>query len=216
MTISLIPLPYPADALEPHISKRTLDLHHGAHHKTYVDKTNDAIAGTKLADAELNDLVKAAKDDPKLFNNAAQVWNHGFYWHSLTPETTTPNGALAKAIDRDFGSLDGLKEKLEAEAVGHFGSGWAWLVAKGDTLEVVSTHDAHSPFSEDSGIPLLTIDVWEHAYYLDVQNKRPAYIKAVLDKLINWRFASENFERGSVWRYPSEVEQATGKLENAS
>ena len=216
MTISLIPLPYPADALEPHISKRTLDLHHGAHHKTYVDKTNDAIAGTKLADAELNDVVKAAKDDPKLFNNAAQVWNHGFYWHSLTPETTTPSGALAKAIDRDFGSLDGLKGKLEAEAVGHFGSGWAWLVAKGDTLEVVSTHDAHSPFSDDSGIPLLTIDVWEHAYYLDVQNKRPAYIKAVLDKLINWRSASENFERGSVWRYPSEVEQSTGKLENAS
>ncbi|MCW1429756.1 superoxide dismutase [Novosphingobium sp. JCM 18896] len=215
MTISLIPLPYPDTALEPHVSKRTLDLHHGAHHKTYVDKTNDAIAGTKLADADLNDVVKAAKDDAKLFNNASQVWNHGFYWHSLTPDTTAPSDALAKAIDRDFGSLDAFKEKLEAEAVGHFGSGWAWLVLKGDKLEIVSTHDAHSPFSDDSGIPLLTIDVWEHAYYLDSQNKRPAYVKAVLDKLLNWRFASENFERGSVWRYPSEVDQSAFKLEKA-
>jgi len=216
MTISLIPLPYPADALDPHVSKRTLDLHHGAHHKTYVDKTNDAIAGTNLADADLNEIVKASKDQPKLFNNASQVWNHGFYWHSLTPDRTEPSEALGKAIARDFGSLDALKEELTNAAVNHFGSGWAWLVLKDDKLAVVSTHDAHSPFSDDSGIPLLTIDVWEHAYYLDVQNKRPAYIKAVLDKLINWRSASENFERGSVWRYPSEVEQSTGKLENAS
>lgn len=212
MTISLIALPYPADALAPHISQRTLEIHHGAHHKAYVDKTNDAIAGTKLDDASLNEIVKAAKDDAKLFNNASQVWNHGFYWHSLSPEKTTPSAELAAAIDRDFGSLDAFKEKLAAEAVGHFGSGWAWLVVQDGKLAITSTHDAASPFSDDSGVPLLTIDVWEHAYYLDAQNKRPAYVKAVLDDLLNWDFASENFARGSAWSYPSD---ATASLENA-
>jgi len=209
MSISLIPLPYSADALEPHISRRTLELHHGAHHQDYVDKTNKAIAGTDLADAELNAIVRASTDDPKLFNPASQAWNHGFYWHSLTPERREPSEALSKAIDRDFGSLEVLKEKLQEAAVGHFGSGWAWLVAEGDKLAVVSTHDAHSPLSDgpqggEGANPLLTIDVWEHAYYLDAQNKRAAYVKAVLESCLNWRFASENFERGTVWRYPVE------------
>lgn len=203
MTIALIPLPYASDALEPHISRRTLELHHGAHHKDYVDKTNKAIVGTKLAEAELNDIVKAASDDAKAFNPASQAWNHGFYWNSLSPERSQPGAALQRAIERDFGSVDALKEKLEKEADGHFASGWAWLVAKGDRLSVVSTHDAHSPFSDGDANPLLTIDVWEHAYYLDVQNKRADYVKAVLDNCLNWRFASENFERGSAWRYPS-------------
>ncbi len=206
MTISLSPLPFADDSLEPHISKRTLDLHHGAHHKGYVDKTNEGTAGTPLADAELNEIVIAAKGNPKLFNPASQTWNHGFYWNSLTPDETKPSDALQAAIDRDFGSLDALKQELEKEAVGHFASGWAWLIAKDGKLSVVSTHDAASPFSDDSGNPLLTIDVWEHAYYLDSQNKRPAYVKAVLDKLINWSFASENFERGSAWRYASETQ----------
>lgn len=203
MTISLTPLPFSADALDPHISKRTLDLHHGAHHKGYVDKTNEAIAGTELADAELNEIVQASKGNPKIFNSASQAWNHGFYWNSLTPDRTEPSDALRQAIERDFGSLDALKEQLEKEAVGHFASGWAWLVANGDKLSVVSTHDAASPFSDESGNPLLTIDVWEHAYYLDVQNKRPAYVKAVLDNVLNWQFASENFARGTAWRYPA-------------
>lgn len=203
MPITLIPLPYATDALAPHISQATLEKHHGAHHKAYVDKTNDAIAGGDLAGAELNDIVAASHDNPKLFNNASQVWNHGFYWHSLTPERTQPEGRLADAIARDFGSLDGLKAKLRDEAVAHFASGWAWLVADGDSLRVVSTHDAASPFSENLGNPLLTIDVWEHAYYLDVQNKRPDYVNAVLDNCLNWRFAAANFERGEIWRYPS-------------
>ena len=212
MTVSLISLPYPADALEPHISRRTLELHHGAHHQDYIDKTNTAIAGTDLATSELNAIVKVARDDPKLFNPASQAWNHGFYWHSLTPDRSEPGDSLQQAIDREFGSLDGLKEKLQQAAVGHFGSGWAWLVAEGDKLSVVSTHDAHSPFSDDpenaGGVnPLLTIDVWEHAYYLDVQNKRAAYVKAVIDNCLNWRFASENFERGSAWRYPAEAKR---------
>jgi len=215
MTISLTPLPYPADALEPHISRRTLELHHGAHHQDYVDKTNKAIAGTDLAEADLNAIVKAAKDNAKLFNPASQAWNHGFYWNSLTPETSEPGAALRKAIDRDFGSLDALKEKLQEAAVGHFGSGWAWLLADGDKLSVTSTHDAHSPFSEGKGNPLLTIDVWEHAYYLDVQNKRPAYVKAVLDNCLNWLFASENFDRGSAWSYPAEIQQSAFNLESA-
>lgn len=207
MTIPLTPLPYPADALEPHISRRTLELHHGAHHKDYVDKTNKAIADTSLADAELNDVVIAAKGDAKLFNPASQAWNHGFYWNSLTPGGSEPGAALQKAIDRDFGSLDALKQALEKAAVEHFGSGWAWLVARGDKLSVLAAHDAHSPLSDEGGNPLLTIDVWEHAYYLDVQNKRPAYVKAVLGNCLNWRFASENFERGRAWRYPSDTAQ---------
>lgn len=207
MTISLIPLPYPADALEPHISQATLALHHGAHHQDYVDKTNKAIAGTKLADADLNDIVQAAKGDDKLFNPASQAWNHGFYWNSLTSDRSEPGRRLQEIIDRDFGSLDALKQELEEAAVAHFASGWAWLVAEGDKLSVQSTHDAHSPFSDGDANPLLTIDLWEHAYYLDVQNKRPAYVKAVLENCLNWRFASENFERGSAWRYPSAAQQ---------
>jgi len=215
MTISLMPLPYPADALEPHISRRTLELHHGAHHKAYVDKTNGAIKGTDLADADLNAIVLAAKDDAKLFNNASQVWNHGFYWKSLTPNADRPSDKLQQAIDRDFGSIDALKTQFAEKATGHFASGWAWLVADDGKLSVVDTHDAASPFSEGTGNPLLTIDVWEHAYYLDVQNKRPDYVKAVLDKLVNWSFASENFERGSAWRYPAESQQSAFNLESA-
>jgi Fe-Mn family superoxide dismutase len=207
MTISLTPLPYSTDALAPHVSRRTLELHHGAHHKGYVDKTNQAIAGTDLADAELNEIVQAAaKSDAKLFNNASQAWNHGFYWNSMTPERGQSSERLQQAIDRDFGSMDELKKQLQEAASTHFASGWGWLVAQGDKLVVVSTHDAHSPFSDGSGNPLLTIDVWEHAYYLDVQNKRPDYVKGVVENCLNWRFASENYERGSVWRYPAEAE----------
>jgi superoxide dismutase, Fe-Mn family len=204
MTIKLIPLPYANDALEPHISAKTLDLHHGAHHKTYVDKTNEAVAGTDLADASIEEIVKAskAKGDGKLFNSASQVWNHGFYWNSLSPDGAQPGDKLKQAIDRDFGSMDELKKQLSDKAVAHFASGWAWLVADGGgKLSVVDTHDAASPLSEGAGNPLLTIDVWEHAYYVDVLNKRPEYVKRVLDELVNWRFASENFERGSAWRY---------------
>ena len=216
MPIALISLPYPAAALEPHISRRTIELHHGAHHQDYVDKTNQAAAGTKLADADLNAIVQASRRDDKLFNSASQAWNHGFYWNSLTPDRSAPGGRLQKAIDRDFGSLGALKEKLLKAAMEHFGSGWAWLVANGDRLEVVSTHDAHSPFSDGDANPLLTIDVWEHAYYLDVQNQRPAHVKAVLDNCLNWRFASENFDRGSAWRYPSgSAQQSTSALEAA-
>lgn len=203
MSISLLPLPYPEEALEPHISKETLETHHGKHHKTYIDKLNAAISGTSLDEAPLEEIVAAAhkNDDKALFNNAAQSWNHGFYWHSLNPDRTQPSDRLAQAIDRDFGSLKELKQALTDEAVGHFASGWAWLVAeKSGKLAVISTHDAGTPITEGR-VPLLTIDVWEHAYYIDVKNKRPDYVGAVVDHLLNWQFASENFDRGTVWSY---------------
>lgn len=200
MTIQLLPLPYALDALEPHISSATLETHHGLHHKTYVDKLNAAIEGTDDDNKSLEEIVRAASG-PK-FNNSAQTWNHGFYWYSLSPEKTEPSAALAAAITEAFGSHEALLEKLANEAVNHFSNGWAWLVVKDGKLEVISTHDAASGLL-DSDNPLLTIDVWEHAYYIDQRNKRPVYVKAVLDNLINWKFASENFERGTAWTYPA-------------
>ena len=206
MAIPLSPLPYAEDALAPHISKETLETHHGKHHKTYVDKLNDAIKGTDLADSSLEEIVKAAhqKGEKGLFNNSAQAWNHGFYWNSLTPEKTAPSAKLAEAINRDFGSQQALAEALTNEAVGHFASGWAWLVAEGDKLKVISTHDAATALTENV-VPLLTIDVWEHAYYIDVKNKRPDYVKTVVENCLNWAFASENYETGRVWAYPQEA-----------
>jgi len=206
MAITLMPLPYAENALEPHISAETLQTHHGKHHQTYVDKLNAAIEGTALADRDLEAIVLEAKKqgDTKLFNNAAQTWNHGFYWHSLSPEKTAPNAALTEAINRDFGSLKALNEALSKEAVDHFASGWAWLVVTGGKLKVISTHDAGTPLTE-AVIPLLTIDVWEHAYYIDVKNKRPDYVKAVVDNCLNWDFASRNFDSNAVWSYPQPV-----------
>lgn len=203
MTISLIKLPYSRDALAPHISDETLKFHHGKHHKGYVDKTNEAIEGTDLADSSLNEIVRAAKKnrDRDLFNNAAQAWNHGLYWHSLSPGKSAPSDSLRSAIDSSFGSMDKMKDALKEEATGHFASGWAWLVAVGGSLKVVTTHDAGTALTM-RGNPLLTIDVWEHAYYLDRQNARDAYVGKVVDKLLNWQFASENYERGEAWSYP--------------
>lgn len=200
MTISLMPLPYAKDALAPHISSDTLEVHHGAHHKAYVDKTNAAIEGTDNAGKSLEDIIKGASGG--LFNNSAQVYNHGFYWHSMAPEKSNPSESLETAIKNDFGSMDALLEALTDEAVTHFASGWAWLVVDGGKLKVISTHDAGTAITENVN-PLLTIDVWEHAYYLDQKNKRPAYVKAVLENLLNWKFASDNFDRGTPWVYPA-------------
>lgn len=200
MTIPLMPLPYAHDALEPHISSNTLEIHHGAHHKTYVDKLNAAIEGTDNADKTLEEIVKSSSGP--LFNNSAQTYNHGFYWHSLSPEKSAPSESLLAAINADFGSLDALLEQLSNEAVNHFASGWAWLVVDGGKLKVISTHDAGTAITADVN-PLLTVDVWEHAYYIDQQNKRPVYVKTVLDNLLNWKFASDNFDRGTAWVYPA-------------
>ena len=207
MAFELIPLPYDSEALAPAISAETLKFHHGKHHKAYIDKTNAAIEGTDLAGADLETVIaKARGSKQELFNNAAQSWNHGFYWHSLSPAAIDPSGDLAERIDAAFGSLDDLNKQLAERGAGHFASGWVWLADKGGKLTVEETHDGDT--LADSGAdgdarPLLTIDLWEHAYYLDHRNKRPDYLKAVLDKHLNWDFAAENLARASTWKYPT-------------
>ncbi|MFC3711469.1 superoxide dismutase [Sphingoaurantiacus capsulatus] len=195
MAITLPPLPFAYDALEPHMSKRTLEFHHDKHHKAYVDKTNELIAGTELADADLETIVKKAKadGDEKLFNQSGQVWNHNFLWQSLRPEGGAgPSGDLAEMIEDAFDGADGFAKTFKEEAVGHFASGWAWLVLGADKLEVISTHDADTALVHDGKVPLIVLDVWEHAYYLDYQHKRPDFVDTFLSKLINWDFAAEN------------------------
>ena len=194
--IALPALPYADTALAPVISAQTIGFHYGKHHRGYVDNLNKLIQGTDLADASLEQIVKAtagAADKTAIFNNAAQVWNHTFYWNSLNPAGGAPSGKLAAAIDAGFGGLDGLKKALKDAAVGQFGSGWAWLVADAEgKLKVVKTGNADTPLTQGLK-PLLTVDVWEHAYYLDYQNRRADYVQAVLDKLLNWNFAAQNY-----------------------
>ena len=195
MAIELPPLPYGKTELDPHISENTLNFHYGKHHQAYVDKTNDAIKGTPLDDASLVDIVHAAHADKNqgLFNNAAQVWNHTFYWHSMKPGGGgAPTGAIADAINASFGDYEGFKKAFSDAGATQFGSGWAWLVSNGGKLEVRKTLNADTPLTDKSVTPILTMDVWEHAYYLDFQNARPAYMNAFLDHLVNWEFANEN------------------------
>jgi superoxide dismutase, Fe-Mn family len=192
MPLTLPELPYASDALEPHISARTLSFHHGKHHNAYVTNLNKMLEGHALADAPLDEIVKAATPGP-MFNNAAQAWNHTFYWESLSPVVTTPSTELAAAIDGAFGSLAGAVKALSDAAVGHFGSGWAWLVADAaGVVSVMSTHDADLPLAHGLHA-LLVIDVWEHAYYLDHQNLRAAYVTALCESLLNWERASVRF-----------------------
>ena len=191
MAFELPALPYADDALEPVISARTISFHHGKHHAAYVKNLNGLIEGTEHEKQSLEEIIMSA---PKggLFNNAAQVWNHTFYWNSMSPKGGgTPSGALAKAIDEAFGSTDECIAKLSEAATKHFGSGWAWLVSDGGKLAVTDTSDADLPMKHGQ-TALLTIDVWEHAYYLDHQNLRPDYVKGFFDKLVNWDFAAEN------------------------
>jgi Fe-Mn family superoxide dismutase len=192
---SLPPLPYAENALDPVISANTLSFHYGKHHKTYVDNLNKLIGGTELADSSLEDIIAATAGNAEkagIFNNAAQVWNHTFYWNSLSPRGGgEPPSDLKEKISSSFGSLDACKKELATAATTQFGSGWAWLVQDGDKLKVAKTGNADSPLTKGM-TPLLTIDVWEHAYYLDYQNRRPDYVNAVLDKLINWDFAVRN------------------------
>ena len=202
MAFELIDLPFDAEALAPAISAETFSYHHGKHHKAYVDKTNAAIEGTDMAGKSLEDIIAASRgSNAGLFNNAAQTWNHGFFWHSLTPDATGPSGDLADKIEASFGSLKELTDKMAEKGAGHFASGWVWLAEKGGTLSVVDTHDADTLADGDSN-PLLVIDLWEHAYYLDHQNARPGYLSAVLDGHLNWDFAADNLARGSAWTYP--------------
>lgn len=202
MPFKLIDLPFASDALEPAISAETFSYHHGKHHQAYIDKTNAAIAGTELAEKSLEQVIAAARGSNQgLFNNAAQSWNHGFFWHSLSPSGGSPSDELAAMIDTAFGSRGELEKKLAERGAGHFASGWVWLAERDGALSIEETHDGDT--LADSGFnPLLVIDLWEHAYYLDHQNKRPAYLDAVIAKL-NWKFASDNLARGAAWTYPA-------------
>ena len=202
MAFELIDLPYEDTALEPAVSAKTLSFHYGKHHKAYIDKTNAAIEGGDLADMSLEDVIAAARgSNAGLFNNSAQSWNHGFYWHSMAADETGASDELKSMIDDAFGSADGLKEKLAERGAGHFASGWVWLAVKGGKLSIEETHDGDTLADQGEFNPLLVIDLWEHAYYLDHQNARPAYLDAVNGKL-NWKFASENLARGTTWKYP--------------
>ena len=192
MAVSLSPLPYADNALDPHISDRTISFHYGKHHAAYVNNLNGLIEGTDLADASLDQIIAAAGPGG-LYNNAAQVWNHTFYWNSMHPNGGgDPSGDLAAAIDASFGSVDAFKQQFAADSIGNFGSGWTWLVREDDGLAIVKTDDADTPIKHGQ-TPLLTIDVWEHAYYLDYQNARPAYVETFIEKLLNWEFAAANF-----------------------
>ena len=190
----LPPLPYAENALEPVISARTISFHYGKHHQGYVNKLNKQVEGTPLAEQPLEAVIKATAnpDQTAIFNNAAQVWNHTFYWNSLKPKGGgKPTGALAEMIDKSFGGFEQFKAEFAKAATSQFGSGWAWLVKDGDKLAVVKTGNADNPLVHGQK-PLLTVDVWEHAYYLDYQNRRADYVTAVLDGLINWDFAAQN------------------------
>ena len=197
--LTLPALPWADNALEPYISKNTIGFHYGKHHKAYFDNLNGLIAGKPEADLSLEAIVKAAAGDPKktaVFNNAAQAWNHSFYWNSLRPKSDAKAPQdVADKLELSFGSYDAFKKEFTDAAMGQFGSGWAWLVAEGGKLKVVKTPNADTPLTTGA-TPLLTLDVWEHAYYLDYQNRRKDYVAAVVDNLLNWEFAAKNLPKG--------------------
>ena len=194
--ITLPDLPYAKDALEPHISAETLEYHHDKHHAAYVNKLKDMLPGSGLEDKTLPEIIVAtAKDDSKqgMFNQAAQVWNHTFYWHSMKPNGGgKPTGKIAEKIESDLGGYDQFVKDFKAAGGGQFGSGWAWLVLKDGKLAITKTPNAETPLTEAGVTPILTMDVWEHAYYLDYQNSRPNYMDAFINNLINWDFANKN------------------------
>jgi len=198
MTYELPPLPYADTALEPIYSARTISFHHGKHHKAYVDNLNKLVANTRIDGLPLESVIDIAAKNSEMtgvFNNAAQIWNHTFFWNSMKPGGGgKPSGALAKMIDEAFGSYEKFAEQFKAAAVGRFGSGWAWLVVEGGALKIVSTPNAETPITKGQ-TPLITVDVWEHAYYLDYQNRRPDFVQAFLDKLVNWDFAAANLPK---------------------
>ena len=203
MPFTLPALPFASDALGPHMSAETLDLHHGKHHKAYVDKVNEMVDGMGLEGASLVEVIREAgeRGARSLFNNAAQAWNHSFFWQCLAPaEGQRPTGQLAELIDECFGGVDPMLAAFKEEAVGHFGSGWAWLVLDRDALKILSLHDADTPVAHEGMKPLLTLDVWEHAYYLDYRNERPKFAESVLGNVVNWEFVGGNLDGEGVSR----------------
>jgi superoxide dismutase, Fe-Mn family len=202
MALELPPLPYSGDALAPHINAQTLAIHHGKHHQAYVTNGNKLIENTEFAKMPIEEIVKATAGKPDkvgIFNNAAQVWNHTFYWHSMKPKGGgKPTGAIAAKIDQDLGGYDKFVELFSQAGATQFGSGWAWLVLENGKLAVKKTPNAETPLTQAGCTPLLTMDVWEHAYYLDFQNRRPDYIKTFLEHLVNWDFANANLAKAGV------------------
>jgi Fe-Mn family superoxide dismutase len=196
--LTLPKLPWAEDALEPFISKNTIGFHYGKHHKGYFEKLNELVAGKPEADMSLEDIIRSTVRDPKkvdILHNAQQAWNHTFYWNSMRPKGAgKPPQGISEKIEASFGSYEAFKKQLAEAAVGQFGSGWAWLVAEGGKLKVVKTPDGENPLPT-SATPLLTLDVWEHAYYLDYQNRRKDYVAAVIDNLLNWEFAAKNLSK---------------------
>jgi len=213
-TFRLVPLPYAADALAPHISADTLLTHHDKHHKAYIDKVNELVDGTPKAAWTLERLVREATGP--LFNNAAQAWNHEFYWHSLRPAGgPRPPTALGEALTRSFGGLAEFRTAFSEQAAAHFGSGWAWLVGRpGGKLDILVTHDAGTPI-HDGGLPLLACDLWEHAYYLDRKNEKAAYLKAFW-QVADWSFAAANLERGTPYVSEASPKAAAATKERAA
>jgi Fe-Mn family superoxide dismutase len=198
MAISLPPLPYAEDALEPHYSARTISFHYGKHHKTYVDNISKLIAGTEFENKPLEEIIAASANDPARvgwFNNSAQVWNHTFFWNCMKPGGGgRPQGSLAVRIDETFGGYEKFAEQFKTAGVGRFGSGWGWLVVEAGALKIVTTPNADTPMVHGQ-TALLTVDVWEHAYYLDYQNRRADFIQAFLDNLVNWEFVAANLTK---------------------
>jgi superoxide dismutase, Fe-Mn family len=203
MPFTLPELPFAREALEPHMSGETLDFHHGKHHRAYVEKTNQLSVEKGLGGRQLSALIREAKasGDAGLFNNSAQLWNHSFFWQCLAaPQGQKPTGKLAQLIDDEFGSADSMLAALKAEAVGHFSNGWAWLVLDGAKLRILSLHDADTPVVREGIKPLLTLDLWEHAYYVDYRNRRPDFADAVLANIVNWEFVAGNLDGDGVAR----------------
>jgi Fe-Mn family superoxide dismutase len=208
MPFQLPELPYAKDALAPVMSAETLDFHWGKHHRAYVTKTNELLGDLpNLNGAALTDVVKEAKSsgNNKLFNNSAQLWNHSFYWQCLAPsQGQKPSGRLAQLIQDGFGGEDQLLQKLQEEAVNHFSNGWAWLVLDRDQLKITSLHDADTPIVHDGMRPLFTLDVWEHAYYIDYRNERPRFAQTVLSSIVNWDFVAQNLDGKGLGRADQE------------
>ena len=211
MAFQLPELPFAKDSLVPHMSAETLEFHHGKHHATYVKKTNEMIEGKgDLSGASIVDVVRktSASGDKKLFNNSAQLWNHSFFWQCLSPEKQQPSGKLAQLIDDGFGGIDPMLQKLGDEAVNHFSNGWAWLVLDRDQLKITSLHDADTPLVHDGMVPLFTLDVWEHAYYIDYRNERPKFVTSVLSNIVNWDFVAQNLDGKGADRANQEASTA--------
>jgi Fe-Mn family superoxide dismutase len=203
MPFILPDLPFARDALAPFISAETLDFHHGKHHRAYVEKTNDLSAKAELSGASLVEVVRSAyeRHDAKLFNNSAQLWNHSFHWQCLAPAAgQQPDRRLKQLIDEKFGGAEQMLKALQQEAADHFSNGWAWLLLDRGSLKIASLHDADTPLVHDGMVPLFTLDVWEHAYYIDYRNERPRYATSVLDNIVNWDFVAQNLDGAGASR----------------